>query len=190
MTAILYFLYFLSFCNSGVGPATSTPLPNLQSDTIYWSPSNKLTWGDFQAKEIDKIVYKGIDSNSIHVYAYVNIEFTFNFKFEKKKSFVIANTVFIKSKSWTSGADSEALKHEQGHFDMAEIYLRTYKREMLEYQDLDGEKFIDLAFDKFIKMKSQLNEEAIRYNMATISSLGLQLYLDEIKKRLEDSEMK
>lgn len=190
MTAILYFFYFLSLYSPGITPATMSSASNLQSDTIYWSPSNKLIWNDFQAKDLDKLIYENYDSSKYRILAHSKIDFTLSFKLKEKKPIILSNVFFIKSKSWTSTYSYEDLKHEQGHFDMAEIYARTFNSEMLKYKDLEIQEFIKLAYEKYNISRTSYNDETIKFDMATKTSLGLELYLKEIKKRLEESEVK
>jgi len=191
MTAILYFFYFITLSSSSVGHATISPSSHLESDTIYWSPSSKLTWSDFRAKNFDSSVYKRFDTLKCHIDTYSKVGITFSFKFENKKPFFIVSAVFIRSGSWSSVDDEpETLLHEQGHFDMAEIYSRRLRDEMLKYQDLDLTQFIKTFYEKYTLINTNYLEESMRFDLMTTTSLHLHLYLKEIKKRLEASEIK
>ena len=98
---------------------------------IYWSKDRKLTWDDFIGKKNEcdgcgaissvsffkKIRYKSVTSGMIDS---ITIEAVATFN--KNKSFVLSG--------WQS---EKALEHEQGHFDITEIYARKFRKALKEY---------------------------------------------------------
>lgn len=88
---------------------------------IEWDKFYKLTWDDFEGKP-DK-------SNEHGTLSTVGIEFK-EMVWNKKNAHGKLKTFFYKTQSWTKSRGSELLlKHEQGHFDIAEIYARQLRKE-------------------------------------------------------------
>ena len=94
-------------------------------DTIYWSPSYKLKWEDFRGKPVIPSKY-GAVSNPIIKYSLSANEDSYNVK---------VLCFFIKSRSWSQFKNSDTLlMHEQGHFDIAELFARKLKKSFAEYK--------------------------------------------------------
>ena len=102
-----------------------------ENNVIVWSEISFLTWSDFKA-ESNTGAFE--DSSSFIKYAHtwtVNSE-----KLENKIIFFIENihlsAEFHPLLSWVRNfQDSDdLLKHEQGHFDLAEIVKREYLKEL------------------------------------------------------------
>ena len=100
-----------------------------ENDVVVWSKESFLTWSDFKA-ESNPAIFE--DSHSVIKYQFtwiVNSD-----KIEDNIIFLIENIQlsvdFHSLLSWvrTSQANDNLLKHEQGHFDLAELV----KRENLE----------------------------------------------------------
>jgi hypothetical protein len=98
-----------------------TAFSQTKNDTISWSSCYKLKWEDFKGKpdstlEYEAITFSGIDSR------YIFTDTSFSFK---------ATAFFIKQKSWKkSFANDYALKHEQLHFDITEVFARKLNIEL------------------------------------------------------------
>ena len=111
-----------------------------ENDVVEWSQNNSLKWSDFKA-ESNPAIFE--DSHSTIKYGFtwiVNSD-----KLNEEIVFFIDDiqlTVeFHSLLSWVrlSEANDNLLKHEQGHFDLAEIIRRDYKK-ILE------NKFYDKVF--------------------------------------------
>ncbi len=126
-----------------------------QNDSIYWSKDLKLVWEDFKGsipfgekgnkKAVSSlnIVAKGVgfDDNNLP-----------NFKIQ---------AIFIKSESWVVLKNIEILKHEQGHFDLTEIYCRKLRK---VYKIMNKNKITDLnkyylAYDKIDKELEKVHNQ-------------------------------
>jgi hypothetical protein len=93
-------------------------------ESIDWNPSKRLTWNDFKSQP---------DPNSdaaASTTTYLGIEYSFS---NNTVSYKIACR-FSKVKSWGLHKTAYILSHEQGHFDIAEIFARKLHKEMLAYQ--------------------------------------------------------
>jgi len=96
------------------------------TDVILWSEDYLLKWPDFAA---DSNPSAFEDSSSSIKFHYT---WTVNSEIRDGKIFFVINdinlfTQFLRHLSWVrEGQDSlELLKHEQGHFDLAEMTMRT-----------------------------------------------------------------
>lgn len=86
-------------------------------DTIYWNKDRKLTWDDFQGMP---------DTNSIGGAATYSGLVTASRYTSDTSISVIISAVFYRKRSWqkTRYQTARSLQHEQGHFDITEVFAR------------------------------------------------------------------
>jgi hypothetical protein len=94
------------------------------NNLIPWSASRKLTWSDFTGRPDPNSPNAALTSSNI------NIDFSYN---EKGFTYFITCN-FNKNRSWVRIRNNDVLTHEQGHFDIAEIYARKLNKLMKAYQ--------------------------------------------------------
>lgn len=97
-------------------------LSKAQSNSIRWENDSILSWSDFMGKP-------DLTSNrsAISVVGIVTGKFKWNDKTVNGK----IEVSFDKDSSWSKiYNDSLLLNHEQGHYDIAEIYARMIRREL------------------------------------------------------------
>ena len=93
-------------------------------DSIPWKSGYKLKWQDFRG-----VPDRGSDRVAITV-SNIGYSLTYN-----STSFTVrVKCVFEKRKSWTTTLDSLILIHEQGHFDISEIFARKLRKAFKEYK--------------------------------------------------------
>ena len=105
-------------------------------DYIKWQGNKKLTWDDFKAAPLKM--------GNTAAMTTTHLGFSYNVVNEKV-SYKI-DCQFEKNRSWGLVKNDWILKHEQGHFDIAEIFARKLYKSIGEYQfnkttfqkDLDG----------------------------------------------------
>lgn len=93
---------------------------------LIWTPETKLTWSDF----------RGAPSPTVDQTAQSSIKFGFYVKTirgEKGKYIVSFFTIFERYKSWykRNVKNEYVLQHEQIHFDIAEVFSRKARREIM-----------------------------------------------------------
>jgi lipopolysaccharide export LptBFGC system permease protein LptF len=93
------------------------------NNLIPWSASRKLTWSDFKGTPDSH------SSNAALTSSNINIEFGYD---DKGFQYAIKCN-FDKNRSWVRIKNNEVLDHEQGHFDIAEIYARKLNKLMKAY---------------------------------------------------------
>lgn len=96
-----------------------------QGDFITWNKDVKIAWSDFKGKADVKSPFSTMSAVGIY-YKYNSID---NGKVYKIRFTIHAR--FDRTKSWSkSGVQTAAiLKHEQLHFDIAELVTRAFKKE-------------------------------------------------------------
>jgi hypothetical protein len=128
---------------------------SLAQDTINWSPGYKLTWVDFQCKpdslsEFGAVTYAGVRYSS-----------SFSDKFLTFKVYCYFN----KKISWVRVKSDYGLIHEQGHFNIAELFARKLRKGFKDY------KFNLATVDKDLKtIFEQMKNE--RKKMDSLFDLG------------------
>lgn len=100
-------------------------ISSIDNDSLVYWYDRKLTWEDFKVKQGSPQYYKGIAMTAYDVsYFFLHTDGTLEYD---------VRAYFIKSQSWVMGVKSkELLAHEQLHFDIAELYARRIRKEILD----------------------------------------------------------
>jgi hypothetical protein len=93
-------------------------------ELLDWSASRKLTWNDYKASPDPD------NDAAASTTTYLAIEYnitssSFGYKIQSR---------FSKTRSWGLHKTDYILSHEQGHFDIAEIFARKLNKQMSEYK--------------------------------------------------------
>ncbi|MDP4209568.1 MAG: DUF922 domain-containing protein [Bacteroidota bacterium] len=95
---------------------------NTNDAIIYWNKHKRLTWSDFRGK------VSPLDSATDNV-AIASTDISILYENTGKRLTFKVVSYFRKNKSWTRDTISEILlKHEQGHFDISELYARKLRK--------------------------------------------------------------
>ena len=91
---------------------------------LDWSASRKLTWNDYKASPDPR------SDAAASTTSYLAIEYnittnSFGYKIQSR---------FSKTRSWGLHKTAYILSHEQGHFDIAEVFARKLNMKMSEYR--------------------------------------------------------
>jgi hypothetical protein len=97
---------------------------SFSQDTIYWRPDYKLKWDDFKGKPDSSSQFGAI--------SYPGIKYSLSANEDSFNTKVLC--FFIKSKSWVRVISTTGLIHEQGHFDIAELFARRLRKAFAEYK--------------------------------------------------------
>jgi len=140
-------------------------------ELIYWNEKRKLTWAD----------YKGTPKTGTDVAAstatYLGIEFSFG---EKGFGYKITCS-FSKNKSWGLHKNDYILAHEQGHFDIAEIFARKLNKQMKEYQ-FNNSTFKDDLKKIYTNITTEKEEMQNQYDRETNHSIIKDKQAEWLKK--------
>lgn len=140
---------------------------------IYWSDETKLLWTDF-----DELPQRYSEHAAFSVVGYKS-----QFEMESRYYKATVRTYFDRSESWAKNWVPILLSHEQGHFDLAEVYARKFRmklKEAMESGDITINKFKQMTEDAM----EQLEEAQKEYDLNTNFSMDLraQLKWNEIIK--------
>jgi len=101
------------------------PVFHKENNTIPWSASRRLTWDDFESAPDRHSGNAALTSSTI----------SFKYSYDPEKGFNYSiSCLFEKNSSWGRVKTDYILAHEQGHFDIAEIYARKLNRRIQAWQ--------------------------------------------------------
>lgn len=134
-----------------------------QQDVIIWKESRPLQWADFLGAVKDTSEY---DAES-----FAEVTYHYTFKGPKNFSFEV-QAGFNKNSSWfrKQTCCGDLLKHEQIHFDIAELFARKM-REMFERYDY-SQNFPQEIVEIFNIKKDEYWAMQLRYDEETNHSLN------------------
>ncbi len=117
---------------------------------IYWSHERKLVWDDFKASP---------PKNS-PLAAVTNTHIGFSFYYSNNKLNHSIDCHFNQYNSWGIVKTDFILQHEQGHFDIAEIFARKLKKSIVEYQfnSTNYRNDLDTIFEKITTEESEFQK--------------------------------
>src|SRR5690242_9054287 len=98
-----------------------TCIKTYSQDTIHWRPTYQLKWNDFKAAP-DKSAPFAAQTDCSISYAYT---------FQNNVFSVSVISYFNRNRSWAKNkttSDSSLLKHEQGHFNINELFARKMRQ--------------------------------------------------------------
>lgn len=91
---------------------------SIKRDSIPWNTNYSLKWTDFMGKP-DTSIWIAVCAASIYVKGFWE---------DDLPNFLVSNA-FIKNNAWTRDTTSTGvLRHEQLHFDIAEVYARKIRK--------------------------------------------------------------
>lgn len=181
-------LFFLNF--SGVSitslPKAATPelqgLPDVSDDVeevIPWSAYRRLHWDDFKSSPKRNTDAVASTSTSLGIaYQVKNSVLTYQ---------VTCN--FSKTKSWGLVKTAYILAHEQGHFDITEIYARKLHQALLSY-DFNRRNYkqdVNRAYEKIVSEKEAFQEMYDKQTDHSRNKKEQAAWLLIIEKLLEDT---
>lgn len=100
-------------------------------DTLYWTNGDQLEWEYFKKSPPERTDFRAL--------ATVGISGSF-IEYNDLYCAVSIRSYFVTNKSWVKKRTAALLKHEQGHYDIAEIYSRKFREEVsgITYEYLDN----------------------------------------------------
>ena len=138
---------------------------------IEWSPAERLTWDDYLAKPSSSSDAAAITSTSLGLEYHV-------------RDNVLSYTItcrFSKTRSWGKYRTEYILDHEQGHFDITEIYARKLENAIQEYK-FNPKKFktdLDNIYKEIVEEKEKVQNQ---YDLETDYSRNREKQAEWLKK--------
>jgi len=151
---------------------------NKDEDLLKWNADKKLTWADYKASP-DPESDAAASTTTYLVIDYNISSSSFTFKI---KSF------FSKTRSWGLHKTAYILSHEQGHFDLAEVFARKLNKKMREYKfnRKTYQKDLNKIYDEVTKEKSDTQNQYDKETRHSIDKSRQAEWLDKIEEMLEE----
>lgn len=149
-------------------------------DLLKWSATRKLTWADYKASP---------DPNSdaaASTTTYLGIEYNMD---NNSFGYKITST-FSKTRSWGRHKDAYILSHEQGHFDIAELYARILNKRMSQYSfnRRTYQKDLKKIYDETTDAKEEMQDKYDRETNHSINKVKQAEWLKKIENLLKEYE--
>lgn len=129
-----------------------------QYPVIYWNENAPLKWEYFSGK--------AKDTSTFDAEVFAEVRYTYQFNSANNYAFDVYAQVDPQT-SWCKGAkqSAELLKHEQLHFDIAEVFARRIKQAFENYQYT--ENFSSEILEIFNQKKAEYHAVQRRYDEET-----------------------
>ncbi len=149
------------------------------NESIPWIPERRLTWDDFLCAPERNTDAVASTSTSLGI----------AYKYDKGSWSYSITCNFSKHKSWGLLKTDYILAHEQGHFDITEIYARKLHKALTEYKfnARTFKKDISNIYQGIVKEKEAMQEE---YDGETDHSRRKRIqmeWLDRIQEMLTET---
>jgi len=169
MTYVLSFT-FVAFAVIGMNMNSCNQSDNL----VDWSEKRPLKWSDFKAE------FPSIDGSADEI----SVKLQLYYKFDGTLEYDVV-CYMDKSESWTFEKSDYALNHEQGHFDIGEIYARKLRKAVQKYVPVIKYSTIKKLDSLEVMYHSLLEAEEERYDEETTHPTR-----NSIKQRYWDIKIK
>lgn len=161
--ALFLFAWLLIAGTSGTTLSEKAPFfPTADVDILPWSPDRKLTWNDFRGAPRPG----GLTGAATHA----RIRATPRAHPLSGRVRVEVQALFECRKSWVreqAKGNGDLLNHEQRHFDIAEVYARRLRRELVRrritaanYAEVKRE-VIDRLFHAYVQCDEAYDRETV-----------------------------
>lgn len=135
---------------------SSVETTEISKSIILWSETNKITFSDF----------KGIPDKNSKYEAISHVGINYNYSYNDEGFKVTVHSTFNKDSSWIKVNSLRLIYHEQGHFDISELFARKFKAKLAN-AEFKRKDFI-IKLDKFFK--NILDEENKFHNQYDLES--------------------
>jgi hypothetical protein len=156
-------------------------------DILYWSQNHRLDFGDFKGKptQSDTTLHEVSPKILTHKLGAIIKSIDVHLVTEGHKTRFTIQAGMKQSLSWIKDhGDSSELKHEQGHFDICEIYARILRR------DIQKAKSLQEAKEMYEKTSDDEEAEQDNYDKDNTYQAGGITYewQEKISNRLKELE--
>ena len=127
-----------------------------KGDTVFWSPTRKMTWADFGGTMPKASKYSAQIFNNFEYSASLKLTdgvLTINLQMK---------VYMLKSASWTSSSSltDYSIAHEQLHFDIAKLTVERFKRKAKQILTIDNyDSELQLLFIEMYREMNRLQKE-------------------------------
>ncbi len=157
---------------------TLTVAQDPADDPLTWTAGRKLTWNDYKASPNPKSDAAATTSTSLSIdYHISGSQFSYTIK-----------SWFSRSRSWGRNKTDYILSHEQGHFDIAEIYARKLHQRMSAYtfSKKNYQKELNRIYNEVADEKAAVQQQYDRETRHSIDEVKQAEWLKKISRMLEE----
>lgn len=144
-------------------------VPNFRKheNEIEWTANRKLTWEDFKGSP------KTITNSNTAAQTYCGFGFQTNYVSVLTKAKIFTKNTFTCNLSWVRPDQKERtdlLEHEQGHFDLCEVYTRQLRKQLEEKKltvfniNTDANTIFKEVYGKYLD-RQELYEKETNYGL-------------------------
>ena len=157
-----------------------TPAPGEEEQFIDWSAAKRLVWDDFKAPPV-----KNSDAAALTA---THLGFSYSFVKDRVSYDIICR--FDKTRSWGLVKNDWILKHEQGHFDIAEIFARRLNQAVMQYEfnRKTFQKDLDQIYKSVVEEKEAFQNQYDTETDYSRNKKNQNEWLKKIEKELEESK--
>jgi len=139
--AIILVLFIL-FCCKGL----------YSQNEVLWRPDSKLKWSDFLGRPDSSTEFGALSYTVMDLKAHSD---------GLDKMTYTVTAIFDKNQSWVRLRSEVGLQHEQGHFNITEIYTRKFRAALAAYKLKTStfESDINRLFNKIDKERKQMQHK-------------------------------
>ena len=137
---------------------------------FQWKEHNKLSWDDFQGP------VNATNAESAAA-THCSMGFKTNFQNAEQKPEVIVYNKFYINKSWvrSDAKISTILVHEQGHFDLCELYTRELKKRLDNFNFTMATNAKQQLYDIYVEVNREYETRQAAYEHETLHGTNLRV---------------
>lgn len=171
----IFFLVFIIFATPSVFFAQKN-----NEELLEWNADRQLSWADYKSKPNPE------SDAAASTTTYLSVEYNITstrFSYKIKSS-------FSKTRSWGLHKTDYILSHEQGHFDIAEVFARKLHKKLSEYKfnKKTYQKDLQKIYESITREKSDTQNEYDKQTNHSINKEKQAEWLKKIQEMLEEYE--
>jgi len=149
-------------------------------ELIKWDDNKRLNWSDYKGKP---------DPNS-DAAASTSTYLVIDYNISQNKMTYKIQSMFSRTRSWGLHKTDYILSHEQGHFDIAEVFARKLHKKMSEFKfdKRTYQKNLGKIYDEVVEEKTEMQNDYDRETRHSINKEKQAQWIKKIEKLLEEYE--
>ena len=149
-------------------------------ELIRWDDAKRLNWSD----------YKGKPDPSSDAAASTSTYLVIDYNISQNKMTYKIQSMFSRTRSWGLHKTDYILSHEQGHFDIAEVFARKLHKKMSEFKfdKRTYQKNLGKIYDEVVEEKTEMQNDYDRETRHSINKEKQAQWIKKIEKLLEEYE--
>ena len=149
-------------------------------ELIKWDDNKRLSWSD----------YKGRPDPSSDAAASTSTYLVIDYNISQNNMTYKIKSLFSRTRSWGLHKTDYILSHEQGDFDIAEIFARKLHKKMSEYRfdKRTYNKKLGEIYDEIVEEKSEMQNDYDKETRHSINKEKQAQWLKKIERLLVEYE--